>query len=76
MLTSCAAIVAGAFVSGPAVNDSYDDIRTNSLQSSVGLHHNVPLIGLLGGLVTSGITQGQCSAGEGLYQMLTVNELP
>lgn len=75
-LTSHTPAVTGALVSGPAIDDTYNDVRADAAQSAVGLHHNIPLIGLLGGLVTSGITQGQCSSGQGLYQMLAVNVLP
>lgn len=67
---------AGALVSGPAADGSFADDRTASAQSSVGVHHNVPLIGLLGGLLASGVTQGQCAAGHGLYQLYAVKGLP
>ena len=66
----------GALVSGPAADDSYADERANSKQSSVGWHFNIPMIGLLAGLQTAGVTPGQCAAGQGLYQLLVVNVLP
>lgn len=67
---------AGALVAGPALDGTYLDDRTVSSQSAVGLHHNVPLIGLLGGLIASGVTTGQCAAGHGLFQLYTINSLP
>jgi hypothetical protein len=67
---------AGALVAGPALDGSYADNRTLSSQSAVGLHHNVPLIGLLGGILSTGVTSGRCAAGHGLFQLFTVQDLP
>lgn len=73
-MTVC--LSAGALVAGPAQDGTYADDRTFSSESSVGLHHNVPLIGLLGGLLSVGVTPGQCAAGHGLFQLYTVHNLP
>lgn len=67
---------AGALVAGPAKDSTFEDDRTVTAQSAVGLHHNVPLIGLLGGLLSVGVTPGQCAAGHGLFQLYTFNDLP
>lgn len=72
----CRAACPGALVSGPAADDSFDDDRTISSQSGVGLHHNVALVGLLGGLLGGRVTPGQCAAGRGAYQLLAENVLP
>lgn len=64
-------------MAGPAVDGLFTDNRTLSEQSGVGVHHNAPLIGLLGGLLSAGATlPGQCAAGHGLYQLLAVNSFP
>lgn len=67
---------AGALVAGPAQDGSYADDRNLISQSAVGLHHNVPVIGLLGGILSTGVTSGQCAAGHGLFQLYTVQDLP
>lgn len=72
----CHWLDAGALVSGPGPDGSFADDRTLSAQSSVGLNHNVPLIGLLGGLLSVRVTAGQCAAGHGLFQLYTVDDLP
>lgn len=66
----------GALVSGPGEDDGFDDDRTLTSQSGIGLHHNVALGGLLGGLLGRRVTPGQCAAGRGAYQLLAENVLP
>lgn len=68
--------LSGALVAGPTADDSYADLRPRGDQSAVGLHHNAPLVGLLGGLLAVHVLPGECAAGQGLYQIVAVNDLP
>jgi hypothetical protein len=58
------------------LDGTFSNDRTITAQSAIGLHHNVPFIGLLGGLLSVGVTPGQCAAGHGLFQLYTVENLP
>ncbi|XP_010941260.1 endoglucanase 24 [Elaeis guineensis] len=46
-------IATGALVGGPFQNDSYIDLRNNSMQSEPSTYNSASLVGLLSGLVTT-----------------------
>ncbi|KAG6515983.1 hypothetical protein ZIOFF_026429 [Zingiber officinale] len=46
-------VAMGALVGGPFKNDSYIDLRNNSMQSEPSTYNNAALVGLLSGLVTT-----------------------
>lgn len=66
----------GALVAGPTATDDYSDSQLSLGQSLVGLHHNLPVIGMLGSLLATGVTPGQCAAGKGMYQLMGAYSLP
>lgn len=46
-------VATGALVGGPFQNDSYIDLRNNSMQSEPSTYNSASLVGLLSGLVTT-----------------------
>lgn len=66
----------GALVPGPDADDEYVDNPFMPRYSSIGVHHNVPLIGALGGLLHQKVSIGQCAAGQGMFQLMQQSVVP
>jgi hypothetical protein len=66
----------GALVAGPGADDVYVDAADRPEYTAIGVHHNIPLIGTLGGLLSQRVNAGQCAAGQGMFQLMQDRSLP
>jgi hypothetical protein len=69
-------VPSGALVAGPGADDVYVDAPDRPEYTSIGVHHNIPLVGTLGGLLSQRVNAGQCAAGQGMFQLMQDRSLP
>jgi hypothetical protein len=60
-------------VAGPGADDVDIDAADRPEYTSIGVHHNIPLLGTLGGLLYHKVNTGQCAAGQGMFQLMQDN---